>query len=221
MKTPSYFLEKMRNAKPHKWGEFNDNIYLSLMPYVLYKLPDDMEIMVEHPGCYTSVILKDNSFAVEMLNPKKATFSNVPASEDDWIFSISDRTIQDIQKTDCASVISNTTSGYIKFDLKAWLHKNVSPEFAVGPELDFKSQVRIASKVFNLERELYGKFEIEGPYEQPYMVYQNIEDLRTTIHHLTKYFQRVRLPASYDSIFEGIKNGSVDKTHFLSWIQGV
>lgn len=221
MKTPKYFEEKMRKAAPHKWGQFNGNIYLSLMPYVLYKLSDGMQIMVEHPGCYTSVTLVNDSFAVEMFNPKAAAFSKIPAGEDDWIFCITDSTIKDIEKTQCASVITNNSDGYIKFDLKAWLHKHVSPEFIVDQDLDNSlHQVKIGAKVFNLRDELYGKFEIAGSYEQPYMVYRTLDDLRTTIFHLAKYFQKVRLPASYDSIYEGIQNGSVDKAAFLQWIQG-
>lgn len=107
---PKYFINKIKNEKPHRWMQVDKTLLLSTHSYVLYQLPDGREVYGGNDK-YLVIEPNEGNWPVNYFNPLTKQFEYLTSEEKDWVFSSSDL------KRDCnqefTEVEYTSSNGYI------------------------------------------------------------------------------------------------------------
>ena len=213
---PQYFINKIKNEKPHKWMQVDKTLLLSTHPYVLYQLPNGKEVYGGNEK-YLVIEPSESSWAVNYFNPQTKEFEYLISDDKDWVFCSGDL------KRDCRQEFTEieytSSAGYIKFDIIQWLHKYVSKGLTIDEDFYFYGVVKFGNKEFELQRRFEDYARVEGS-KQLYLVFKRENDVYNVTEELKRYFAKKKMPDDIESIYSKIKNGEMTIEDFELWVRG-
>jgi len=213
---PEYFINKIKNEKPHKWMQVNQTLLMSTHPYVLYQLPDGTEVYGNSEK-HLVIEPNDKSWTVNFFNPKTKEFEYLTSEEKDWVFCSSDLT------RDChyefTEVEYTSTNGYIKFDIAQWLHKHVSKTLTLDEDFYFYGVVKLGNKEFELQRYFENYASVEGR-KQLYLVFKRENDVYNVTEELKRYFAKKKMPDDIEIVYSKIQKNEMTIEDFELWVRG-
>lgn len=212
---PYYFVNKIEQQVPHKFGQVNDVVMMKTHPYLLYRLPNG-ETVYGGDASHLKTKPHGGSWAILLWNPKEQVWEQGLGRDDkDWVFS--QTKLDRYTKEEFLKIEFDLTCGWLSFNILGWLHKNVSDLCILDDFFSYEYKVKILEKVFDLTDEIGHTIR---QVKNGSIIFDREDDFYSCRNRLEDYFRGVKIPTESSKVYDKIQSGDLTKEDFLKWIRG-